>query len=84
MLGRLTMARRFGDMPPGLGGAVRTGFSLELGGGYDRDKTTDRGDLQRAGSVFVSVDTRFGPVFLALGSTRHVGSAIYLFLGPFW
>ena len=84
VLGRLTMARRIGDMPAGLGGAVRTGFSLELGGGYDRDNPADQGDLQRAGSVFMSVDTRFGPVFLALGSTRHVGSAIYLFLGPFW
>jgi NTE family protein len=84
VLGRLTMARRIGDMPAGLGGAVRTGFSLELGAGYDRDNTVDRGELQRAGSLFVSVDTRFGPVFLALGSTRHVGNAIYLFLGPFW
>jgi NTE family protein len=84
VLGRLTMARRIGDVPPGLGGAVRAGFSIELGGGYDRDKAVDRGEWQRAGSVFMSVDTRFGPAFLALGSTRHVGSAIYLFLGPFW
>jgi NTE family protein len=84
VLGRLTMARRVGDMPAGLGGAVRTGFSVELGGGYDRDNSADHGELQRAGSIFMSVDTRFGPVFLAFGATRHVGSAMYLFLGPFW
>jgi NTE family protein len=42
------------------------------------------GDLQQAASAFVSVDTRFGPLFLAAGTTRGTGSALYLFLGPYW
>jgi NTE family protein len=85
VLGRLVTARRLGEMPAGLGGALRAGFSLEFGRGYDSDSASVRtGDLQRAGSAFVSVDTRFGPVFLAAGATRGVGSRLYLFLGPFW
>ena len=42
-------------------------------------------DLRKAGSVFVSVDTRVGgPVYLALGATHRGGQAVYVFLGPFW
>lgn len=83
-LGRVVMARRIGEMPAGLGGAVRTGFSLELGRGDGPGMAPGQGDLRKAGSGFVSVDTRFGPAFLAFGATRGVGSALYLFLGPFW
>lgn len=84
VLGRLVMARRIGEMPAGLGGAVRAGFSLELGRGYDPELSSGLGDLRKAGSGFISVDTRFGPAFLAAGATRGVGGALYLFLGPFW
>ena len=84
VLGRLVMAKRIGQMPTGLGGAVRTGFSLELGGGYDPHDDIRWGDLRQAASGFVAVDTRFGPVFLALGATRGVGGTVYIFLGPFW
>ena len=81
---RLVMARRIGEMPAGLGGAVRAGYSLELGGGYDPDTTLRTGELKQAASLFVSVDTRFGPLFLAYGSTRGGAGKAYLFLGPFW
>jgi len=84
VLTRLVMARNIGEMPTGLGGAVRAGFSLEFGQGYDPDETFRYGDMKRALSGFVAVDTRFGPVFLALGGTRGIGSTLYLFLGPFW
>jgi NTE family protein len=84
VLTRLVMARRIGEMPAGLGGALRAGYSLELGGGYEPDLALRMADLKRAGSVFVSVDTRFGPLFLAYGATRGSGSKAYLFLGPFW
>lgn len=82
--GRLVMAKRIGEMPAGLGGAVRAGFSLELGRGSYSDSTTGSESLRKAGSGFISVDTRFGPVFLGAGATRGVGGALYLFLGPFW
>lgn len=81
---RLVMARRLGEMPAGLGRSVRAGYSIEVGGGYDPDDGLRWSGLQQAGSVFVAVDTRFGPVFLALGATRGSGSTVYLFLGPFW
>lgn len=84
VLGRLVVAKRIGEMPAGLGGAVRAGFSLELGRGYDLDPSSGLGELRKAGSGFVSVDTRFGPAFLAAGATRGIGGALYLFLGPFW
>ncbi len=84
VLGRVVMAQRVGEMPPGLGGVVRIGYSLELGNGIEPGESLRLAELQRAGSAFVSVDTRFGPLFLAAGATRGTGSALYLFLGPFW
>lgn len=84
VLGRLVMARRIGEMPAGLGGAVRVGYSLEFGTGWDTDESLRFGDLKQAASGFASVDTRFGPLFLALGATRGAGGTLYLFLGPFW
>lgn len=84
VLGRVVMARRIGLMPPGMGGAVRAGLSLELGTGVDALQSVHFGDLRQAGSAFVAVDTRFGPLFFALGSTRNGSSAVYLFLGPYW
>jgi NTE family protein len=84
LLGRVVLARRIGDMPTGLGGAVRIGMSLELGAGFAADQSVRFGDLKQAGSGFFSVDTRFGPLFLAAGATRGTGGTLYLFLGPFW
>jgi len=84
VLGRAVIARQIGQMPTGLGGAVRGGFSLEFGGGFDEARHIRFGQLRQAGSGFVSVDTRFGPLFLAAGATRGFGGTLYLFLGPFW
>jgi len=87
-LARVVMARRIGEMPVGLGGAVRVGFSLEAGTvnqleGRRLSQLTS-GVWKQAGSAFLSVDTRFGPFFLALGATRGGDSAAYLLLGPTW
>ncbi len=84
VLGRLVMARRIGTMPAGIGGAVRLGFSVELGGGFSDDQPFRTADLKQAGSGFLSVDTRFGPLFFGAGGTRGNGSTLYLFLGPAW
>jgi NTE family protein len=81
---RLVLARRVADMPALLGGAVRAGFSLELGQGVGPDQSLGFGPLRRAGSLFLSLDTRLGPVYLGAGSTRGGGGAFYLFLGPIW
>lgn len=84
LLSRLVMARRIGDMPAGLGGAVRLGYSIEAGRGFEGDETVRLSHMRYAGSAFAVVDTRFGPLFLATGATRGGHRAAYLFLGPFW
>jgi NTE family protein len=82
--GRVVLARRIGELPIAVGGPVRAGFSLELGGGFEHGQTVRLRDLKEAGSLFLSVDTRFGPLSFAAGSTRGIGGTLYLFLGPFW
>lgn len=88
VLARVVMARRIGEMPVGLGGAVRVGFSLETGavgpGAGLKLSNLPRSGWQQAVSGFLSVDTRFGPFFLALGGTRGGETAAYLLLGPTW
>ncbi len=84
VLGRVVVARRLAAMPLALGGLVRGGFSLEAGNGLQEGEPYGWSRLRMAGSLFVSVDTRFGPLFLAAGATRHTGGTLYLFLGPIW
>lgn len=81
LLSRLVMARRIGTLPLGLGQAVRLGFSLEAGLVGEREQRFTPGDVRLAGSGFVAVDTRFGPVYLAMGHTKGGASAFYLYLG---
>jgi NTE family protein len=83
LMTRLVMARRVGALPLGLGQAVRLGFSLEAGMATQRAQALRGSDLRLAGSGFLAVDTRFGPVYLALGHTRGGGTAFYLYLGKF-
>jgi NTE family protein len=83
---RLVMARRIGALPVTLGGTVRAGFSLEVGGGFDQDVPLpqQRNAFRQAASSFLSVDTRFGPAYLGAGATRDGNRTVYLFLGPIW
>ena len=83
-LGRLVLARKIGMMPATIGGAVRAGFSLELGGGFGADQPVRFHDLKQAGSIFIAADTRFGPLYFGAGATRGTGGTLYLFLGPVW
>ncbi|MCZ8074169.1 MAG: patatin domain-containing protein, partial [Paucibacter sp.] len=82
--GRLVMARRIGEMPIGLGGTIRAGMSMELGGIIRDRENFDRSQLKLAASAFIAFDTRFGPFYLGAGSTRRGDSSAYLFLGPTW
>ncbi|WP_295760786.1 patatin-like phospholipase family protein [Undibacterium sp.] len=83
-LGRLVLAHRIGRMPTTLGGAIRAGFSLELGGGFGADDVVKFSNLKQSASAFISLDTRFGPLYFGSGTTRGAGSTLYLFLGPIW
>lgn len=83
-LGRIVVARRIGSMPSTFGGSIRTGFSAELGAGFGLDESVKFSKIKQAASAFVSLDTRFGPLYFGAGATRGNGSSLYLFLGPIW
>ncbi|HEX8612500.1 MAG TPA: patatin-like phospholipase family protein [Telluria sp.] len=82
--GRLVMARRIGALPVTLGGTLRAGFSLEAGGAFDRQGAQRDAAFKQAVSGFLSVDTRFGPVYVGAGKTIDGAGTAYLFLGPIW
>lgn len=95
LFGRLVLARKVGALPVFLGDALRAGFSAELGNGVAAGQALQLGNLKLAGSVFLTLDTRFGPLYLGAGATRGGGKAYlgagtasstraYLFLGPVW
>ncbi|QJQ04663.1 patatin domain-containing protein [Undibacterium piscinae] len=83
-LGRVVLARRIGRMPTTLGGSIRAGFSAELGGGFEADDVVRFSTFKQSASAFISLDTRFGPLYFGAGATRGTGSTLYLFLGPIW
>lgn len=84
VLGRVVVARSIGAMPAALGGDVRLGFSLEAGGAYSPSDPLRWGKLKQAGSAFIAVDTRFGPLYFGAGATKEGKGSGYLFLGPIW
>ena len=81
---RMVSSTRIGSMPAALGGAIRLGYSVEIGGGFKENENIKFSQLKKSGSIFLSFDTRFGPLYTALGSTKGAGSTFYLFLGPIW
>jgi NTE family protein len=81
---RMVESQRIGSMPAALGGAIRLGYSLEIGGGFKANENIKFSQLKRSGSVFLSFDTRFGPLYTAYGKTWRGDSTFYLFLGPIW
>jgi NTE family protein len=87
-MSRLVMARKIAQMPVGLGGAIRAGFSLESGSILRASENNlfafALPESKLAASGFLSMDTRFGPFYLAAGSTYQGRSSLYLFLGPIW
>ena len=83
-LTRLVVAHRFASMPAALGGAIRLGFSAELGGGFAEGEAVKFSKIKRSGSAFIAFDTRFGPLYFGAGATKGGNSTFYLFLGPIW
>nr|MCU0951678.1 patatin-like phospholipase family protein [Burkholderiaceae bacterium] len=57
------------------------GLSLETGDAVERGAALRWSQFKRAGSLYASVDTLFGPVFLALGKTFGGDAGVYLFWG---
>jgi NTE family protein len=81
---RMVESKRIGSMPAALGGAIRVGYSVEIGGGFKANENIKFDKLKRGGSLFLSFDTRFGPLYTAWGKTSGGDSTFYLFLGPIW
>ena len=66
------------DMP------VYAGFSLEGGQLWSDRSDVDVGDFISAGSIYLAVDSLFGPLYVAYGRTEDSKDAIYFALGwPF-
>jgi NTE family protein len=57
------------------------GVSLELGNVWQRRGDISAGSAQRHGSVFLGLDTLFGPVYLGTGLSDDGETGFYLFLG---
>jgi NTE family protein len=61
--------------------AVYLGGSAETGGVWHRFDDIDSDGLILAGSLFVGVDTLFGPLYLAYGQAEGGNHAFYFYLG---
>jgi NTE family protein len=80
-LAELVTYYRMGDLPRVLGRAWYTGISLEAGDSWSRSTGFQWGNVKKAGSIFVGLDTIVGPFYAAWGKTYRGDSAFYLFLG---
>jgi NTE family protein len=73
--------RRIGFLNETLGSAAYAGGSLEVGNVFKRlDGTPAKGALV-SGSLFLALDSRIGPVYLAYGRSEGGHSMLYLYLG---
>lgn len=80
-LGRLLYYRNVTQRFDGFGTPVYLGFSLEAGNAVPRGGSLAFGSLERAGAVFMGVDSVAGPIYLAYGYTKGKGSSLYLLWG---
>lgn len=71
---------RMGQLRGAMGGDWYAGLSLEAGRAW-RKVDADRGELHKAASLFLGLDSIIGPLYFAYGKTFGGDSAFYLFLG---
>ncbi len=81
VVGGLAYYRTDRVLPKVLGRNVYLGLSLEAGNAWQSRSDIRFGDLKKAGSVFVGLDSILGPLYFAWGHTFGGQSAFYLFLG---
>ena len=72
---------RVGELPRALGRSWYAGVSLEAGNAWARRSDMSLGDMRKATSLFLGLDTNIGPLYLGWGHTFGGDSALYLFLG---
>lgn len=71
---------RMGQLRGAMGGDWYAGFSLEAGR-VSGKADAHRGDVHKAASLFLGLDSIIGPLYFAYGKTFGGDSAFYLFLG---
>jgi len=64
-----------------LGTAIYSGVSLEVGNVYRRLDGTSASGVLFGGALFLAVDSKVGPIYLAYGRSEGGHSALYLYLG---
>jgi NTE family protein len=80
-LGIAQYRRRVGFLNETVGSAVYAGASLEVGNVYQRlDGTPTRGAFT-SGSLFLALDSKAGPIYLAYGRSEGGRSMLYLYIG---
>ncbi|CAG0959871.1 putative NTE family protein [Rhodocyclaceae bacterium] len=81
LFGVMQYRRRFADISRAFGTGIYAGASLEAGNVFKRlDNTPTKGALY-AGSLFVGIDSKLGPVYLGYGLSEGGHSAWYLYIG---
>ncbi len=70
-----------GLLPRAISRSVYAGFSLEAGNAWQGRSDIRYGQVKKAGSIFLGLDTIIGPMYLGWGHTFGAESAFYLFLG---
>lgn len=73
---------RLGELlPRAIGRNIYAGFSLEAGNAWQSKSDIRYGQVKKAGSIFLGLDSIIGPMYFAWGHTFGGSSAFYLFLG---
>jgi NTE family protein len=81
-IARLVFYRRTGEMAPDIFNApLYIGASLEYGGVWQTRSEINSQDILLNGSIFIGVDTFFGPLFFGAGLSEGGNSNFYLSLG---
>ncbi len=66
---------------PGLSQGVYAGFIAEAGDAYHSLSQLDAGDLKTSGTVYLGLNTSYGPLMLAVGKAPHHDVQYYIQIG---
>jgi NTE family protein len=72
---------RVGELPRAAGRGWYAGVSAETGNAWARRADARLGDLRKAGSAFLGLDTVIGAMYFGYGRTAGGESSFYVFLG---
>ncbi len=82
VLAEVVYYRQIGKLPPGLGGGLYAGASLEAGGAWADINEIRADDITYSGSLFLGAESLLGPFYFAIGVAEQGEFGIYLQLSP--